>query len=55
MKKIVLRDRYGVEFGSFQYDPSRPSTYIARGKLAQDTLDFTIPVSYTHLTLPTKA
>lgn len=42
MKKIVLRDKYGVGFGSFQYDPSHPSTYIARGKLAQDALDFGI-------------
>ena len=42
MKKIVLRDKFGVAFGSFQYDPSCPNKYIARGKLAQDTLDFGI-------------
>ena len=39
MKKIDIKDRSGNVIGSFRYDPSCPSKYLNRGKLAHDALD----------------
>ena len=39
MKNITIENPSGDIVGSFHYDPSRPNTYVARGKLARDTFD----------------